>query len=98
MPRDEGTFCAASSQEIIAKHVLQVQQRILRTEAFLRLKAAHSFEAFDVMVPLEELHSTVLPYRFSLNPRWNLLWRPALRTDAFLLVTGIIERNKVTWQ
>jgi hypothetical protein len=61
MPSDEWTFCAASSQEIVTKRVLQVQQRFFSLVFFLRLKAAYAFEAFDVVVPLQELHATVLP-------------------------------------
>jgi len=61
MPGDEGGFCAAILQEIVTQHSLQGVQRPFRLVFFLRLKAAHVFEAFDVMVPLQELHATVLP-------------------------------------
>ena len=56
MPRDEGSFCGASLQEIVTKHCLQVPQRLSGLVFSLRLKTADAFEAFDMVVPLQELH------------------------------------------
>ncbi|HME01232.1 MAG TPA: hypothetical protein VKM93_28455 [Terriglobia bacterium] len=61
MPRDEWFSQAAFREEIVTKHFLQVQQCVFRLVLFRPAKAVHSFEAVDVVFPLQEFHPTVLP-------------------------------------
>ena len=61
MPRDTWLSCGGSPKEIVTKYLLQVVKCLFRLLFFKRLKAIYSFEAFDVVFPRQELHSTVLP-------------------------------------
>ena len=61
MPRDTWLSCSGSPKEIVTKHLLQILKRLFRLLFFKRLKAVYSFDAFDVVFPLQELHFTVLP-------------------------------------
>ena len=61
MPRDGWLPCGGSPEEIVTEHFLQVLKCFFRLVFFERLKAVHSIEAFDVVFPIQEFHSMVLP-------------------------------------
>jgi len=59
MPRDARISCAGSQEEIVTEHRSQIPQCLFSLAFFQRVKAVHPFEAFDVVFPLKEFHSTV---------------------------------------
>src|SRR5580704_11267139 len=61
MPRDAWLSCGGSPEEIVTKYFMQVLKCLFRMIFFKRLKAVHSVEAFDMVFPLQEFHSTDLP-------------------------------------
>jgi hypothetical protein len=61
MPHDAWLSCAGPPEKIVTKHFLQVLKCLFRLVFFERLKAIHSFEAFDVVFPLQEFHFNAPP-------------------------------------